>query len=206
MSYFTAVIARSGAAWRAVAVDVEDAGSLDELAELLRGASRGGPVLAVLEREDDWFALVRVDGDDDEARSFVSDLGATERSHFAQVLSAVGDLELAEYAHLRIPLPAADADGSLDDYAADDDLDTADAALPTSGNGVDGEPALIEPAVEPEVPLPPAWAGDPGLLADVGVPADELVELVDQRAGDPASVIAALGERCGFDDLLDALR
>lgn len=204
VAYFTAVIARSGTHWRAVDVDVEDAESLDELAELLRAASRGGPVLAVLEREDDWFALVRVDEDDDEARSFVSDLAATERSHYADVLSPIGDIELGEYAHLRVPQPPAIAEGvSPVAYAASDELDDAEAAPPTSGTGTDGE--LLVVGLAPAL-APPPWAGDPGLLADVGVDAEELVDLVDQREGDPASVIAALGERCGFDELLDALR
>ncbi|MEO7745203.1 MAG: hypothetical protein ABIV05_03140 [Actinomycetota bacterium] len=217
MAYFTAVIARSGADWRSVDVDVEDAETLDELAELLRAARRDGPVLAVLEREDDWFALVRVDGDDDDARSFVSDLAATEGGHYGPLLAPVGDLDLVEYAHLRTP-PATDgvapeADGAP--YALDDPLETdaapADEVVPDADPDADAdvddgdEPAPdVEEPVSPVAPAP--WAGDPGLLDDVGVAAHELVELVDAGEGDPASVIAALGELCGFDDLLDALR
>ena len=220
VSYFTAVLARSDAGWRAVAVDVEDAESLDELAEALRAASRGGPVLAVLEREDAWFAMVRVDGDDDDARSFVSDLAATERSQYAELLAPVGDVDMSEHAHLRVPRQQDFIESDDLDFAADDDEivgdvdgDGADlaAAGPTSGNGVDGEPARGEPVhvrqpVAVATAEPPPWAGDPGLLADVGVTADELVALVDEGEGDPASVIAAVGERCGFDELLDALR
>ena len=215
MSYFTAVLAKSDAGWRAVAVDVEDAESLDELAETLRAASRGGPVLAVLEREDAWFAMVRVDGDED-ARSFVSDLAATERSQYADLLAPVGDIDMAEHAHLRVPRQEVTADDD-DDFAEDDDLvvlgadDDPEATGPTSGMGVGAEPARIAPVHvrQPAVLViadPPPWAGDPGLLADVGVTADELVALVDEGEGDPASVIAAVGERCGFDELLDALR
>ena len=216
VSYFSAVLARSDAGWRAVAVDVEDAESLDELAETLRAASRGGPVLAVLEREDAWFAMVRVDGDED-ARSFVSDLAATERSQYADLLAPVGDIDMAEHAHLRVPRQELTDDDDDDDFAEDDDLvvlgeaDEAAGAEPTSGMGVGGEPARIAPVHvrQPAVLViadPPPWAGDPGLLADVGVTADELVALVDEGEGDPASVIAAVGERCGFDELLDALR
>ena len=214
VAYFTAVIAQTGAAWRALDVDVEDAESLDELAELLRAGGRGGPVVAVIEREDDWFALVRVDGDED-PRAFVSDLDALERSQYAGMLAPVGDIEVAEYAHLRAVPAAVAADDT--DFAAADELadeadddtaeagDVADPTEPTSGNGIDGEPAPV--AVEPPTVVePPAWAGDPGLLSDVGVEAAELVELVAEREGDPASVIAAVGERCGFDELLDALR
>ncbi len=210
MSYFTAVIARSGARWRALDVDLEDAESLDEVTELLRAARRDGPVLAVLEREDDWFALVRVDGDDDDARSFVSDLAATERSHYAQVLAPVGDVELVEYAHLRVPHATPEVEDDEDDvvFGVDDEDDDAVAPAggsdPASDGAVDGDLATAPTVVA--LLAPPPWAGDPGLLADHGVEAAELVALVDDREGDPASVIAALGERCGFDELLDALR
>lgn len=214
VAYFSAVIARSGADWRAVDVDVEDAETLDELAELLKAARRDGPVLAVLEREDDWFALVRVDGDDDDARSFVSDLAATEGGHYGPLLAPVGDVDLVEYAHLRTP-PATDGvepEVDVAPYALDDPLETDVVPAGTAPNADaesdvdDGDEPL--PDVEEPAPVvaPAPWAGDPGLLDDVGVAAHELVELVDAGEGDPASVIAALGERCGFDDLLDALR
>lgn len=199
MSYFTAVIARSGAQWRAVDADVEDAESLDELAELLRGVSRGGPVLAVIEREDDWFALVRVD-DDEDPRAFVSDFPASERSQFAQLLSGVADIELGEFAHLRTRRPATVAEGA--DVATEDDIPVADAGVPDDDLGL-APSSAVEVTATAE-PLP--WAGDPSLLADVGIDADELVELVDEGEGDPGSVIASVGERCGFDELLDTLR
>lgn len=206
VSYFTAVIARSGAQWRAVDADVEDAESLDDLAEVLRGASRGGPVLAVIEREDDWFALVRVD-DDEDPRAFVSDLPASERSQFAQVLAPVADVELGEYAHLRTRRPAtADIPSTDDDVATEDEVPdepvATDAGVPDDDLGLARSSGGDDAAAAE--PLP--WAGDPGLLADVGVDADALIELVDEGEGDPASVIASVGERCGFDELLDALR
>ena len=216
VSYFTAVLAKSDAGWRAVGVDIEDAESIEELAESLRAVSRGGPVLAVLEREDAWFAMVRVDGDED-ARSFVSDLAATERSQYAALLAPVGDIDMAQYAHLRPPRQelSPDQDDDDADFTEDDDLvvlgadDDAEAPAPTSSPAVEpARPAQLR-VYQPVVVViadPPPWAGDPDLLSDVGVNADELVALVDAGEGDPASVIASLGERCGFDELLDALR
>jgi len=53
---------------------------------------------------------------------------------------------------------------------------------------------------------PPAWAGDPGLLEDLGLSARDLVTLVVESSSDPGTVLADVGERCGFDDQLDALR
>jgi putative tRNA adenosine deaminase-associated protein len=110
VAYFTAVIARSGATWRARDVDVDDASTLEELTDFLRAVSVGDePVLAVIEHEDEWFALVRVDGDE-EPRLFVSDLGAAGISPFGPLLA-----------------PAADVDSADDlDVAADDDEDEDD--------------------------------------------------------------------------------
>ncbi len=202
MSYFTAVLARSGSQWRAVDADVEDAESLDELAEVLRGVSRGGPVLAVIEREDDWFALVRVD-DDEDPRAFVSDMPATERSQFAGLLSPVGDVELGEFAHLRTRRPAkAEIPTAVEVVPEVDVPAVTDAGVPD--DDLDLAPVSAGDDTTTAEPLP--WAGDPSLLADVGVDADVLIELVDEGEGDPASVIASVGERCGFDELLDTLR
>jgi putative tRNA adenosine deaminase-associated protein len=234
VSYFTAVIGRAGSGWRALDVDVEDVDSLDELSDLMRSASRSGePVIAVLEREDEWFAFVRVD-DDEDCRAFVSDLPAAESSHYGQLLGPVGDVELPEYADLRVPANGTtpggeDPDDDPDDGPDDDlepDAEVADPLAPGAttrvtageigGKAVDGveedgdvlvhdsDGDLAEAAVDPD--LPPLWAGDPGLLEDFGIEAADLVELLTARQDDPASAIADIGERCGFVDLLDALR
>ena len=44
------------------------------------------------------------------------------------------------------------------------------------------------------------------MLEDFGVDAAELVDLVLESPNDPGAVVADLGERCGFDELLEALR
>jgi putative tRNA adenosine deaminase-associated protein len=206
VSYFSAVMSRSGAGWRALDVDLEDLESLEEVGEHLRAVANGGPVFAVLEREDEWFALIRVD-DDDEPRTFVSDLEATQRSHYAEMLAPVGDVELDEYADLRNPSGPTSVQSDLGDDTADDPADVADDSERDEDpdplmSGADAD--LAAAAVEVEVP--PAWAGDPGVLEDVGVPAAELVELVLAAPGDPGSVVADIGERCGFDELIEALR
>jgi putative tRNA adenosine deaminase-associated protein len=229
VSYFTAVIGRAGAGWRALDVDLEDADSLDELTALLRSASRSGePVVAVVEREDEWVAFVRVD-DDEECRAFVSDLGAAETSHYADLLAPIGDVELPQYAELRVSSSQAGPDDELEsDDDSDDVMAVADPLAPGAttqpahgdlGVAVDGaevdevdgdllvhdsDSDLAAAAVDPD--LPPPWAGDPGLLEDFGIDAVELVDLVTASQDDPASAIADIGERCGFVDLLDALR
>lgn len=95
MAYFTAVIARSGRGWKARDVEVDDADTLDELTDALRSAAFDDqPILAVVEHEDEWFAVVRVDADD-EPRLFVSDFGAATRGPYGEILASAADVEVA---------------------------------------------------------------------------------------------------------------
>ena len=96
VAYFTAVIARTPSAWRARDVEVDDSTSLEELTDALRSVSvQEQPVLAVIEHEDEWFALVRVDGDD-EPRLFVSDLHTASHSHYGPLLAPAADVDSAD--------------------------------------------------------------------------------------------------------------
>lgn len=279
MSYFTAVITQGSRGWRALDVDVEDVEDLDELAEGLREHALGDQVvLAILEREDQWFALVRVDGDG-EPRVFVSDLELSGLSRYADVLAPAGDVDVEDFAHLlgHGPVadpaegdgwgeleeeveepPAEDDDGSAPvdeaalrgraraaEAAADRALSNGVAAEPAGGGAAldvrvaedesagsaesdeevdDGpvdptaddlagegltpelDPDLARIASAPEPEPTPRWAGDPTILADLGVEPRELVGTATEEADDPASALAGIGERCGFDGLLDALR
>jgi len=218
VSYFTAVLARHGKGWRVLDLDVDDAEDLEELADLVRGGLPGaGPGLAIIEREDSWFALVRVD-EDGEPRPFVSDLRESLRSRYAVVLEAAADVDIPEELD-----GLADAVG--DDEVEDED-DETDAAPTGSDDDVDDE--ISDAEDEPEDVLAGArealspdlsdleadgvvrpsrsWAGDPGLLEDLGVSAADLVQLTVDEADDPAAALAGIGEACGFDEQLDALR
>jgi putative tRNA adenosine deaminase-associated protein len=104
-------MARAGAQWRARDVEVDDAANLEDLTDQLRGvAVADQPVLALIEHEDEWFALVRVDGEED-PRLFVSDLGAASRSSYGPLLAAAADV---------------DSDDDPDDADADKDEDGED--------------------------------------------------------------------------------
>lgn len=86
MSYFTAVLAREGDKWSARDVDVDDVEDLIDLADRLRLIENDDePVLLLVEREDAWWAVVRVDGDED-PRIFLSDLAAPAHSPYAAFL------------------------------------------------------------------------------------------------------------------------
>jgi putative tRNA adenosine deaminase-associated protein len=228
--FFTAVMASDGNAWRARAIDVEDASDLDDLAATLRAAAHHDqPVLAVIEAEDQWFALVRVD-DDDGARIFVSDLTSASAGHYGPVVSAAADIDVD-----LPPDPDADPEpeGSVDDTVPDDDSDDpgstgegsvravgirTDGATPTidavegseNASGADEDDDdididLIETPSEEE-PVVKAWAGDPALLEDFGVDARTMIEMVEENPDDPSTVLAGLGEQVGFGDLIEALR
>ena len=183
MAYFTAVLSPEGSGddrdWRSVDVDLE-AGSPDELADVLRGAVDGdGPVLAVLEREDEWFALVRTDGDVD-VRVFVSDAVAAADS---------------AYAPLFAELPAA---GELASGTADADAEAAD-------DEEDEEEAVAEEAARSGTLVEDVWAGDPELLADLGCPAQVLLRLA-ASGEDPSAATVEIGELLGFADVVESLR
>lgn len=179
VAYFTAVIARAGLTWKARDVEVDDASTLDELADLLRGvAVNDEPVIAVVEHEDEWFAVVRVDGDE-LPRLFVSDLGAASTSHYGELLAPAADVDDPE------DLDAAPAAEEDDDADEDDE---------------DGTPP------EDEEIVVAVWAGETDLLEDLGVPGRTLRKLVEDNADDPGAVLAEVGETVGFADLLEALR
>jgi putative tRNA adenosine deaminase-associated protein len=170
VAYFTAVIARAGAAWRSRDVEVDDANTLEELTDALRGVAVGDqPVLAVIEHEDEWFGVVRVDGDE-EPRLFVSDLAAASRSRYGPLLA-----------------PAADVD-SDDDLVEDEDAADGD---DDEGGKEDDEPKIAAWAGETDMledlgvsgrtlrKLVEENSDDPGtVLAEVGETVG-FVELLD---------------------------
>ena len=92
MPYFTAVLARDGDKWFPRNVDVDALETLDDLADALRAREVGEaePVLAFIEREDSWWAVVRVDGDED-PRVFVSDVAGAAASTYSELLEVEVD-------------------------------------------------------------------------------------------------------------------
>jgi putative tRNA adenosine deaminase-associated protein len=117
--YFTAVLARDGDKWFPRNVDVEGLESLDELADALRAREVGDaePVLAFIEREDSWWAVVRVDGDED-PRVFVSDAAGAAASSFSELL----ELEIDEDVGLSTVGYAGDVDLLADLGTSPEDL------------------------------------------------------------------------------------
>lgn len=118
MPYFTAVLAREGRTWSTHALDVEAMNDLGELAAELRiVVADDAPVLLLVEREDAWWGVVRVDGEED-PRVFVSDAAAVAASPYAAILDVVAsttDVAVeAEGDEDNEPVPAGTCAGDLD--------------------------------------------------------------------------------------------
>ncbi|MFI2078360.1 MULTISPECIES: tRNA adenosine deaminase-associated protein [Streptomyces] len=165
--YFAALLARTDDGWEASDTELDNVETLSDLADLARASSvDDDTVLALIEQEDSWFAIVRVDGEDD-PRVFVSNAAFAKRSSYGAML--VDELTGREE-DAGDELDSLDLDGTEDGEpeAAEEDVDAAAAAGPT-----------------PHGPL-----GDDALLDDLGVGAKELRAL----DGDALSTIAdALG-------------
>ncbi|WP_131737283.1 tRNA adenosine deaminase-associated protein [Actinomadura roseirufa] len=74
MSYFAAVFARTPQGWVGTEAMLAEAEGVDDVADLMREAaveSYGDPVVLLVEQDDDWFAVLRLDGQD-EPRAYVS--------------------------------------------------------------------------------------------------------------------------------------
>lgn len=86
MPYFAAALAQSPDGWTGREIDMDNVDDLDSLVELLRDfGDGGGTVLYFLEEDDEYVAIVRVDGDGD-PRTFISDDRAIATSAHAALL------------------------------------------------------------------------------------------------------------------------
>ena len=85
MPYFAAALAQSAAGWSGREIDMEEVEDLDSLVELLRDIAEGGTALFFLEENDEYVAIVRVDGDRD-PKTFISDDRAVGTSPLASLV------------------------------------------------------------------------------------------------------------------------
>ncbi|TDD91721.1 hypothetical protein [Actinomadura rubrisoli] len=144
MSYFAAVFARTPQGWVGAEAALAEAEGVDDVADLMREAaveSYGDPVVLLIEQDDDWFAVLRLDGED-EPRAYVSTVREDGLgSLFTQLIGEV---------------PDGDA------------------------------------------------AGDPALLEDLGLDAEQLGDLGERAL--PADALLTVAEHAGFGEEFDRLR
>lgn len=141
VSIFSAVFSRFGAGWTGTEIDLEEVESIDDVADLMRdaagahdpGAAEGTMVL-VLEADDEWFGLVRVD-DHGDPRVFLSDVRVVNDHPVAALLLDSGAIQAPEPVEGTGQKPVPDPGG---DHEILDDLGTppADLVSLTLGGGM----------------------------------------------------------------------
>ncbi|WP_081241159.1 tRNA adenosine deaminase-associated protein [Streptomyces viridosporus] len=169
--YFAALLARTEDGWEASDTELDDVETLSDLADLAREASPDeDTVLVLIEQENGWFGVVRVDGEED-PRIYVSDAAAASRSSYGEIL-LTDELLGREPGNDGTDLDALDLDGTEDGEPDDGDAD--EGAVTGSGDAV------------PHGPV-----GDPQVLEDLGVSEKELRAMTEDALGEIAEALGA---------------
>ncbi|CAM5502972.1 MULTISPECIES: tRNA adenosine deaminase-associated protein [Streptomyces] len=176
--YFAALLARTEDGWEASDTELDDVETLSDLADLAREASpEDDTVLVLIEQEDAWFGVVRIDGEED-PRIYVSDAAAAARSSYGEIL-LTDELLGREPGDDDADLDSLDLDGTEepDGDSEDDDED---------GSGADA--------------VPHSPVGDSEILDDLGVGEKELKSL------DAEDALSTIAEALGASEVLETVR
>ncbi|MGC9442720.1 hypothetical protein [Streptomyces sp. WG5] len=173
--YFAALLARTEDGWEASDTELDDVETLSDLADLAREASPDeDTVLVLIEQEDAWFGVVRVDGEED-PRIYVSDAAAAARSSYGEIL-LTDELLGREPGDDGDDLDALDLDGTEDGNSEDDDED----------DGTGGDAAAGTGESVPHGPV-----GDAEILDDLGMSEKELRSMSGDAVGEIAEALGA---------------
>ncbi|MCW2937544.1 MAG: hypothetical protein JWN00_529 [Actinomycetia bacterium] len=88
MPYFAAMFAQTDTGWMGTEAELADASAMDDVADLMRETAvetTGDPVILLVEEDDEWFAVLRLDGEED-PRVYLSDARASQTSKLAGLL------------------------------------------------------------------------------------------------------------------------
>ncbi|MFF3336949.1 hypothetical protein ACFYWX_46960 [Streptomyces sp. NPDC002888] len=166
--YFAALLARTEDGWEASDTELDDVETLSDLADLAREASPDeDTVLVLIEQEDAWFGVVRIDGEED-PRIYVSDAAAAARSSYGEILLT---------------------DELLGRDPGDDDADLDSLDLDGTEDGEDGDDDTEDGGSADAVPHGPV--GDVGILDDLGVTEKELKLLSADAVTEIADALGA---------------
>lgn len=165
---------------------VDEFSSFDDLvAELVSVAGSDTACFAVVEHEDEWFAVIRAD-DSGDPQVFVSDVAAVSTGHYAgffeDLLVSSAAVELPEAELVAVGAP---------------DVGSVDSIDPVGGSGLLSVDDVVE-RVE--------WGGSLGLFADCGVSEDEFRDVLVEFEFDAGAVLAEIADRLGCSDVLEGLR
>ncbi|MCT9079376.1 hypothetical protein [Streptomyces fulvoviolaceus] len=178
--YFAALLARTEDGWEASDTELDDVETLSDLADLAReSAPDEDTVLVLIEQEDAWFGVVRIDGEED-PRIYVSDAAAAARSSYGEIL-LTDELLGRDPDDDDADLDALDLDGTEDgeDEEEEDDDDT------TSGGSAEA--------------VPHGPVGDAAVLDDLGVSEKELKSLSQDA-------LTEIAEALGASEVLETVR
>ncbi|MER5857400.1 hypothetical protein ACFV2Z_05675 [Streptomyces sp. NPDC059688] len=179
--YFAALLARTEDGWEASDTELDDVETLSDLADLAREASPDeDTVLVLIEQEDAWFGVVRVDGEDD-PRIYVSDAAAAQRSAYGELLLTDELLGREPGADDGPDLDALDLDGTEDGESEENDDDEEE-----EGGGGDA--------------VPHSPVGDSQILDDLGIGEKEL------RILDAEDALSTIAEALGASEVLETVR
>ncbi|MEV6290281.1 tRNA adenosine deaminase-associated protein [Streptomyces sp. NPDC004059] len=177
--YFAALLARTEDGWEASDTELDDVETLSDLADLAREASpEEDTVLVLIEQEDSWFGVVRVDGEDD-PRIYVSDAAAAQRSAYGELLLTDELLGREPGADDGPDLDSLDLDGTEDGESEADEDDEEGAAADA---------------------VPHSPVGDSQILDDLGISEKEL------RSLDAEDALGTIAEALGASEVLETVR
>ncbi|WP_328753310.1 hypothetical protein OHT57_24305 [Streptomyces sp. NBC_00285] len=179
--YFAALLARTEDGWEASDTELDDVETLSDLADLAREAApEEDTVLVLIEQEDAWFGVVRIDGEED-PRIYVSDAAAAARSSYGEIL-------LTDELLGREPgddVPDLDALVDLDGTEDGEDEDEEDDDTESGGTSAEA--------------VPHGPVGDASVLDDLGVSEKELKAL-------SADAVTEIAEALGASEVLETVR
>lgn len=176
--YFAALLARTEDGWEASDTELDDVETLSDLTDLARDASVDeDTVLVLIEQEDAWFGVVRVDGEED-PRIYVSDAAAAARSSYGEIL-LTDELLGREPGDDSADLDSLDLDGTEDGEPEDSDDEEGTAA---------------------DASVPHGPVGDSEILDDLGVGEREL------RALDAEDALSTIADSLGASEVLETVR
>ncbi|MFJ3922318.1 hypothetical protein [Streptomyces sp. NPDC090022] len=181
--YFAALLARTEDGWEASDMELDGVESLTDLTDLARSAAvEDDTVVALIEQEDAWFGVVRVDGEED-PRIFVSNAVLASRSSYGSMLTdeLLGSDD--------------EEDNELDELDLDGTEDGEEDAVAAFADAADED---AEGAGGAE-PVPSGPLGDARLLDDLGVNHRELLAL-------DGDALAEIADALGATEVLEAVR
>lgn len=192
MSFFTAAFLLDDDEWSGCELDFDDVESVLEVGDIIDQINDNYQVaVAIIEREDQWFALIRFDQDED-PRVFVSDEEAARTGHFAEVLNVAFESASRLDGEVDGGVVTGDGDEVLDESPLDPDEEIVEV------EEFDDEVDILED--------PPEWVGSAELFTDLGMPRAHLVSCAEDNDGDPATALEVIAETVGFLDAFEGLR